>query len=178
VSINLSARSHCWLPLDIGAAPNKDKVVLVAEVSFKNCLFNDTGLNDGFLEAGLRSIFDGDVLSDLSTSLTISLCRVRSLVSGFSRVPSDEADSGDSDDPLLLLILSIDFVVVTIVLVGSEVFVIRIFPPEVVEVLRDLFASTPVVERSTTDRARGLSTLLLVCESAITILGSIQTIWT
>jgi hypothetical protein len=89
-------------------------------------------------------------------------------------VPSDEADSGDSDDPLLLLILSIDFVVVTIVLVGSEVFVIRIFPPEVVEVLRDLFASTPVVERSTTDRARGLSTLLLVCESAITILGSVD----
>ena len=42
--------------------------------SLRNCLLRETGLNEGFLDiVVLRSVFDGDALPDLSTSLPASV---------------------------------------------------------------------------------------------------------
>lgn len=59
-------------------------------------------------------------------------------------------------------------------LVFGEAVVFEGLSPGASEVLVDLLASTPVVEGSTTDHTRGLSTFRVVCESAITIFGSVD----
>jgi len=65
-------------------------------------------------------------------------------------------------------------IVIVVGLVFGEAAVIEGLSLGASEVLVDLLASTPVVEGSTTDRTRGLSTFRVVCESAITIFGSIE----
>jgi len=64
--------------------------------------------------------------------------------------------------------------VLVVGLVFDEAAVCEGLSPGASEVIVDLFASTPVVEGSTTDRTRGLSTFRVVCESAITIFGSVE----
>jgi hypothetical protein len=65
-------------------------------------------------------------------------------------------------------------IVIVVGLVFGEAAVLEGLSLGASEVLVDLLASTPVVEGSTTDRTRGLSTFRVVCESAITIFGSIE----
>lgn len=162
-------------------------------VSFKNCLFKDTGLNEGFFAVDLRSIFVGDVLPDLPESFSASVNRVESFMSEFPScstvsTPTNIINNLDLTTPLVVVStlpfrrfsdLESDDIFEVVVVVVEAVEIRAIFEsdllvPRAAEFLIDLFASTSVVERSTTDCTRGLSTFPLVRKSAITIFDSTE----